>query len=798
MVVRELITKLGFQVDNAPLKRYEAAMQNLKGNAAGLSRTLGGVGSMVKFALTGAAAAGITSLGKSILDTTGEVERYRVTLGTMIGDQEKANRLIHELDYSPVSDFYGTAAAIGGLQGMVTFGMDAEKASDTLSRLGDIAQGSTEAFKSLSLNMGQVFAKGKADATDIKQFVQQGFDVVGETARITGKSREEIEKAGVSYEMCAKALVSVTNAGGKYNGMLAKQSATIPGLIKQFQSLNAAIKESIGNSVSGRVKGLMQDILGIVRRFQDTIVRVGEKLFNGVIDAIVNVIGWTEVLAMRTNNFKGFRNLFGQVARFFAFLGRAAMQAAVFLIPIFDKIAGKIADAFGWVFDFIGRHKRVFIELGKIALAVFLGIQAAMTGMRIAGKIMAIKDAAKALFGLFTANPMMLALLAVVIAAVLVVTHLKEIKEWWGKLSPEMQTIIEVIGGVVGAILGIVVAIKAVTTAIGIAKAVMLIFNIVCAANPLILIIMAIIVAVALLAVGIYQLVKHWDAVKAAFKRFGDWCRGFFISLVEKIKSIWNKIKDFFRGLWEGITAIVAAVVGKIELLWTRAVEWVKEVWGGIKDFFAGIVEKIKEVWGGIKEWFSNLWGGAVEGTKNAWGGITEWFGNLWEGIKSGVQSFSDGVKQFMEDPVGSIKQAYNSLGEFIRGVCEGIVSKFSWVGDKITALWDKIGGIWDSIREFFGWGGGSVDVDAGSGAAGSASAGAAGGAAAAARPPIVNNNDTSVNANNRFEIVVPEGTGEEQARAIAEQVEAQVRAQMERVFEEARAGIPTPEARRE
>lgn len=175
MTIRELITFLGFKIDDGTLKEYERKVESAKKKSSDLSNAVGGIGKAVKLIGGVAAAAGITALGKSILDTTGEVEQYRVTLGTMIGDQEKANQIIHDLDYSPVSDFYGTAAAIGGLQGMVTFGMQAEDASETLTRLGDIAQGNGEAFKSLSLNMGQVFAKGKADATDLKQFVGQGF-----------------------------------------------------------------------------------------------------------------------------------------------------------------------------------------------------------------------------------------------------------------------------------------------------------------------------------------------------------------------------------------------------------------------------------------------------------------------------------------------------------------------------------------------------------------------------------------------------------------------------------------------
>lgn len=438
MTVRELVTRLGFKIDDGALKEYERKVDSAKKKSADLSNAVGGIGKAVRLIGGAVAAAGVAALGKSILDTTGEVEQYRVTLGTMMGDQEKANRIIHDLDYSPVSDFYGTAAAIGGLQGMVTFGMQAEDAADTLTRLGDIAQGNGEAFRSLSLNMGQVFAKGKADATDLKQFVGQGFDVVGEVAAMTGKSRAEIEKAGVSYEQCAQALVHITSEGGKYNGMLAKQSRTLPGLIKQFQSLGAAIRESIGTAVLDKVKDLLQFFLGLGRAMQDNIATVGIKVFDSVLDGIADVIIAFELLKMRMEKFGGaFTPIKALAKDVFGFLG-SVMQGAIpllmsvaqaillafkpvqaFVSPVLEALKPVFADVFGFGAEIIGsllpvidgltasfrkagefiatvveklgnvfgKHRKTILEFGKVAIAVIAGIAAAIKAGQIASSL---------------------------------------------------------------------------------------------------------------------------------------------------------------------------------------------------------------------------------------------------------------------------------------------------------------------------------------------------------------------------------------------------------------------------
>lgn len=541
MTVRELITYLGFKVDDSGIKKYEKGIDGLKGRVGSLSKGLNSVGNLMRLVGSAVATAGIVSLGKSILDTTGEIEQYRVALGTMIGDQEKANRIIHDLDYSPVSDFYGTASAIGGLQGMVTFGMDAEKASDTLTRLGDIAQGNNDAFKSLSLNMGQVFAKGKADATDLKQFIGQGFDVVGEVSKMTGKSRAEIEKAGVTYEQVAMALEHITNEGGKYYGMLQKQSQTIPGMIKQFQSVFAAIKEGIGMSVSDSIKGLMADMLATIRKYQDKVVEIGSKIFNAILKGITSIIGWIEVLALRTNKFEGFRKLISSIVNLFKILGKEMIKIFVDFAPFIDKVAGVLAN----IINFLTKH---------IKLIEFL---------------------------------------------------------------------VAVIGSFVIAFKMVIGAIELFNTVMTIAKTIMLIFNAVCATNPLILIITAVIAGIILLTVAIVAIVKNWDKVKKAFAKFGSWVKNLFSGIKNVISGIWNGIQSF----WDSLPSFFENLWLKIKSSVQIFVEW-------IKNIFSVPIENIKNIWNGLINFFGNLWGGITGIFTNAIDGIKSKFTGLWDGIK--------------------------------------------------------------------------------------------------------------------------------------------------------------------
>lgn len=730
MTIRELITFLGFKIDDGTLKEYERKVESAKKKSSDLSNAVGGIGKAVKLIGGVAAAAGITALGKSILDTTGEVEQYRVTLGTMIGDQEKANKIIHDLDYSPVSDFYGTAAAIGGLQGMVTFGMQAEDASETLTRLGDIAQGNGEAFKSLSLNMGQVFAKGKADATDLKQFVGQGFDVVGEVSKMTGKSRAEIEKAGVSYEQCAAALKHITSEGGKYNGMLAKQSKTLPGLIKQFQSLTAAIKEGIGSNVIDRIKDIMSAMLNLGRSMQDNIVAVGTKAFEAILNAIADVYiafhllkqemekyggAFTAIKALLKDVFGFMESIFQSSRPFILAIAKAILLAfkpiEAFVKPVLESLKPIFKDVFSFAAEIIEQLLPVidaltpaFKYLGESVGKIFEKLRPI------------IGNLAKALNAAF--EPIQAFVMPVVKALKVLCDSvfnaigvlLDDVEKDTSGLAVAVSAltpVFETLGKIVGAVLSVFAAgietlgpalkpiayiILGIVSAIKIWTAVQTVLNAVMAANPIGLIIIAVVGLIGVITL----LVKKWDVVKAA--------------LIKGIKAVW----EFFKKLWEGVKNSAVAAFNKLKQALTKVLDGIKAVWSKITGFFSALWENIvavaKSVWSALVDFFSVI----VEGVKAVWNTITEFFSNLWSGIISVAEKIWSGITGVFSAIIEQIKAIWSSITGFFGGLWDGIVSAasniiaglaepFSKVLDVIKSLWtgltDFFSSLWDSLK---------------------------------------------------------------------------------------------------
>lgn len=158
-----------------------------------------------------------------------------------------------------------------------------------------------------------------------------------------------------------------------------------------------------------------------------------------------------------------------------------------------------------------------------------------------------------------------------------------------------------------------------------IAKAAFAIFNAVLLANPIILIIAAIVAA----AVAIYvywddiaaffkkiwdvikmAAFKAWDWIKGVFLKFWEWVKGWgkwillpfapFIAIPVLIYQNWEKISGFFSSLWENVKGIfwkaVTWFVGLHVKFFNAGKTIVSMLWNGIKSMASKPVEAIKDI----------------------------------------------------------------------------------------------------------------------------------------------------------------------------------------------------------
>jgi tape measure domain-containing protein len=721
VIVRELITLLGFKLNDGPAKQYDQQIENSKQKGNALAGAAKGISVAWKIALA-VVAVGAGRIAKSIFETTAETEKYRVALGAMIGDQEKANKLIHDLDYSPLSDMYGTASAIGGLQGLVTFGVQAEEASDILMRLGDIAQGDSQALTSMGLNMGQVFAKGKADATDLKQFVTQGFDVVGVIAQQTGKSREQIEKAGVTYAQTLSALKELTNEGGKYHGLMAKNMNTLSGLVQQVKSLIAAIKEAIGFGVSDYLKDLIRFFLETGRAIQENLVKNGIKALKSLLVGIATVIVIIQRLNKRLADVGGIggvlKKVFGDIGRWIAMIAKTAIPILVNALewiirtfsriwdvasPVFTKILSGSLSALPSLLKIAGVILGIVLAFRTVTTAItaFNTAQTIASGLAsvFSGDLLKMSMGLQSLdvgqkaamrltetFGMLTGkvdlataaqNKNRLAQIALALQsaktkiAALAVAAVQKV----ASAATAAWDFAKAIAGFVAfkaAMIAHTAATYGMAAATKIAAAAQAAFNAVMAANPIALIIIGIIALIA----TVVLLVKNWDkigpAVMGALRTIGN-----FFTAIGKAAA------DFFIWIWSKITGFFSMAMGFVKKNLLNIVNAVLTILFPIAGIVMVLVRLIIKHWDTIKAAFIGAAKAVAAGVKAAW-----------DKIVSAVQAVVGRIKAIWQGIVGTIAVIITIVRVILERIWNAIVGIVQIIIDKVKGIWESLTGI--------------------------------------------------------------------------------------------------------
>lgn len=218
-----------------------------------------------------------------------EAETTATAFEVLVGSEEKAAGLLKQLDKFAADTPFNKLQLTQNAQQMMNFGIASDKVMGYLQQLGDISGGNAERFSSLSLVFGQVSASGKLMGQDLLQFINAGFNPLKELEAMTGKSYKELQelmsKGEITFDHVAAAMANATGEGGKFHGMMEKQSQTLGG---RWSTMVDTIQQK-ALSLFGKIAEPLKGLLDIVNMIIPPIASVFEFLFT-VIGGVINFI----------------------------------------------------------------------------------------------------------------------------------------------------------------------------------------------------------------------------------------------------------------------------------------------------------------------------------------------------------------------------------------------------------------------------------------------------------------------------------------------------------------------------
>lgn len=190
-----------------------------------------------------AATAGI-SFGAAISEgiaLNAEYERIKTSLTVILKDADKADKLLGKLNQFAAETPFQSEQINQAATALLAFGVGEEEVITRLREIGTLSAATGKDFNELTTIYGKARVAGVLYAEDINQLVEAGVPIIGEFAKQLGVSESKVKKLAsegkIGFDQLQVAFTNLTSEGGRFDGLLQKQSETLTGVASTLKDL---------------------------------------------------------------------------------------------------------------------------------------------------------------------------------------------------------------------------------------------------------------------------------------------------------------------------------------------------------------------------------------------------------------------------------------------------------------------------------------------------------------------------------------------------------------------------------
>lgn len=199
--------------------------------------------------------AGFFGAGVAAVKFAADMEQTKMAFKTLLGSGEAAESMVKDLTDFAARTPFQMPGITKSTQQMLAYGFTAESVIPTLTSVGDAASslgGNDETMQSIIRALGQMRAKAKVSAEEMKQLGEQGINAWKYLAEASGKTIAETQELAQKGAFNAEATIKVILDGmnRQFKGGMEAQSQTINGLLSTIQDNAVGAARVIGNNIS--------------------------------------------------------------------------------------------------------------------------------------------------------------------------------------------------------------------------------------------------------------------------------------------------------------------------------------------------------------------------------------------------------------------------------------------------------------------------------------------------------------------------------------------------------------------
>lgn len=214
----------------------------------------------------------------NLVRVRGEFELQNTALASILQNKDKADKLFGQITELAVKSPFTLKELTTYTKSLSAYQIEYEKLYDTTKMLADVSAGLGVDMQRLILAFGQVKAANFLRGTEVRQFTEAGFNILGELAKYyselegnmvtVGDVQERVTKRMVEFGAVEEVFKRVTSAGGIFYNMQEKQAETIAGQMSNLQDSIDIMLNDIGKANDGVIRNMIVAIKTVIQNWE--------------------------------------------------------------------------------------------------------------------------------------------------------------------------------------------------------------------------------------------------------------------------------------------------------------------------------------------------------------------------------------------------------------------------------------------------------------------------------------------------------------------------------------------------
>ena len=338
MILRELITQFGFEVDNATLDSYDKIIGKIYDKGENLNQNLNKLSKRLTLGLT----VPIGAMAGVAIAARAKLEDLQKDWEVLLGSQEAGNKFVNQMMTMEEKSPFETEQIAAYAHEMKAMGVAADQILPKIQKYMDISAGRGIDMGGLVYRMQFIKNMGYIMGRDLRYFIRSGILTQAQVEKLTGVRGRHVyqvaDKGRISSDMVEKLMDETAK---KYAGAAARRADTLGKAGKNLWHSIFLLRAEIGRIIENgfHLKSLLKFVTGAVEKLTE-LIHKQPKLLKGLELAIGSVLfvagpALKFILMLKT------------VPGIMLAIGRAGLMAMVQLAPLMVWAAGITAALWG-------------------------------------------------------------------------------------------------------------------------------------------------------------------------------------------------------------------------------------------------------------------------------------------------------------------------------------------------------------------------------------------------------------------------------------------------------------------